>query len=119
MKGKIFFFLTGLVVVGISAYIACRTYDAYVEKALENDLLLKNAEALATEEFVGCDKVRYAPQCCIYVGVNGAITLSSGIVIEAEADGYVRFDGMVDCLNGGSICCTRVDCDELYSMIAK
>lgn len=27
-----------------------RTYDAYVEKTLENDLLLENAEALADNE---------------------------------------------------------------------
>ena len=39
--------LMGVAVVGLSAYVGYRTYDAYVEKTLENDLLLENAEALA------------------------------------------------------------------------
>ena len=42
--------LMGVAVVGLSAYVGYRTYDAYVEKETESNLLLENAEALADGE---------------------------------------------------------------------
>lgn len=39
--------LMGVVVVGLSAYVGYRTYDAY-NGVSEGDLLLENAEALAS-----------------------------------------------------------------------
>ena len=47
MKKKILMPLLGAVVLGMSAYAGYRTYDAY-NGASESDLLLADAEALAT-----------------------------------------------------------------------
>ena len=44
----------GAVVLGLSAYAGYRTYDAY-NGVSESELLLANAEALAIQEFMGCD----------------------------------------------------------------
>ena len=62
--------LMGVVVVGLSAYVGYRTYDAYVEKALENDLLLENAEALGSIEDWWNSKVYdcVEDQCSFTVG---------------------------------------------------
>ena len=49
MRKCLFVPLMGVVVLGLSAYVGYRTYNAYEEKALENDLLLDNVEALAVE----------------------------------------------------------------------
>lgn len=47
MKKKFFVPLMGALVLGVTAYAGYRTYDAYVEKETESNLLLENAEALA------------------------------------------------------------------------
>ncbi|MFQ7268407.1 MAG: hypothetical protein ACLRPS_16460 [Paraprevotella clara] len=49
MKKKFFAPLMGAVVLGLSAYAGYRTYDAY-NGVSESDLLLANAEALATDD---------------------------------------------------------------------
>ena len=46
-KRKLFAPLMGAVVLGLSAYAGYRTYDAYVEKQVESNLMLENIEALA------------------------------------------------------------------------
>lgn len=106
----------GVVVLGLSAYAGYRTYDAYA-KVSESDLLLANAEALALQEFMGCDRVRAKNTCSVYVGAKGEIKLFGGSVIKAGADGYVKFDGEVTCSGGGSTCCTMVECIDLYSLL--
>ena len=50
MKKKFFAPLMGALVLGLSAYVGYRTYDAYVEKETESNLLLENIEALANED---------------------------------------------------------------------
>ena len=50
MKKKFFVPLMGALVLGVTAYAGYRTYDAYVEKETESNLLLENAEALADGE---------------------------------------------------------------------
>ena len=50
MKKKFFVPLMGALVLGLSAYVGYRTYDAYVEKETESNLLLENIEALANED---------------------------------------------------------------------
>ena len=49
MKKKFFAPLIGAVVLGLSAYAGYRTYDAY-NGVSESDLLLANAEALASDD---------------------------------------------------------------------
>ena len=49
MKKKFFAPLMGAVVLGLSAYAGYRTYDAY-HGVSESDLLLANAEALASDD---------------------------------------------------------------------
>lgn len=49
-KRKFFAPLMGAVVLGLSAYAGYRTYDAY-HGVSESDLLLANAEALASGEY--------------------------------------------------------------------
>ena len=50
MKKKVFAPLMGAVVLGLSAYAGYRTYDAYAERQIANDLLLENVESLASED---------------------------------------------------------------------
>ena len=49
-KKKIGLSALGGVLLAVTAFSAYHTYDAYVEKEMENDLLLENAEALAQDE---------------------------------------------------------------------
>ena len=42
--------LMGVAVVDLSAYVGYRTYDAYAERQIANDLLLENVESLASED---------------------------------------------------------------------
>lgn len=116
MKKKFFVPLMGALVLGVTAYVGYCTYDAYVEKALENDLLLENAEALAIQEFMGCDCVRETSKCSVYVGAKGEVKLLGGTILKAGADGYVTFDGAVSCTKGGSTCCTMIECIDIYSL---
>ena len=67
MKRKFFAPLMGAVVLGLSAYAGYRTYDAY-NGVSESELLLANAEALAIQEFMGCDCYTSIRTCRIYVG---------------------------------------------------
>lgn len=48
-KRKFFAPLVGALVLGLSAYAGYRTYDAYVEKQFESNLMLENIEALAND----------------------------------------------------------------------
>ena len=63
--------LMGVAVVGLSAYVGYRTYDAYVEKQVESDLVLENIEALAQEDEV-------AMQDCTRAVVMGACIADDG-----------------------------------------
>ena len=118
MKKKIFMPLLGAVVLGMSAYAGYRTYDAY-NGVSESDLLLANAEALAIQEFMGCDCNRSTRTCRVYVGAKGKVKLLGGTILEAGANGYVEFDGEVICSKGGegSTCCTMVECIDIYEKI--
>ena len=49
-KKKIGLSALGGVLLAVTVFSAYRTYDAYVEKEMENGLLLENAEALALNE---------------------------------------------------------------------
>ena len=53
MKKKFFVPLMGALVLGVTAYAGYRTYDAYVEKQAESNLLLENIEALAEIDEAG------------------------------------------------------------------
>ena len=53
--------LMGVAVVGLSAYVGYRTYDAYVEKQTESNLLLENVEALASQDESEGDKPTVCP----------------------------------------------------------
>ena len=53
MKKKFFVPLMGALVLGVTAYAGYRTYNAYVEKQAESNLLLENIEALAEIDEAG------------------------------------------------------------------
>ena len=80
----------GAVVLGLSAYAGYRTYDAY-NGVSESELLLANAEALAIQEFMGCDCYTSIRTCRIYVGSTGGVKLRNGKILEPEADGYMEY----------------------------
>ena len=103
MKKKFFAPLMGAVVLGLSAYAGYRTYDAY-NGVSESELLLANAEALAIQEFMGCDCYTSIRTCRIYVGSTGGVKLRNGKILEPEADGYVEFVGEIVCSKGGNTC---------------
>ena len=84
---------------------------------LNRFLLLANAEALAIEEFMGCDCNRSTRTGRVYVGAKGKVKLLGGTILEAEANGYVEFDGEVICSKGGTMCCTMVECIDIYEKI--
>ena len=84
---------------------------------LNRFLLLANAEALAIQEFMGCDCYRSTSTCRVYVGAKGKVKLLGGTILEAGADGYVEFDGAVICSKGGKTCCTMVECIDIYELI--
>ena len=90
----------GAVVLGLSAYAGYRTYDAY-NGVSESELLLANAEALAIQEFMGCDCYTSIRTCRIYVWFNRGVKLRNGKILEPEADGYVEFVGEIVCSKGG------------------
>lgn len=106
----------GAVVLGLSAYAGYRTYDAY-NGVSESELLLANAEALAIQEFMGCDCYNSIRTCHIYVGATGRVKLLGGTILQAGADGYVEFVGEVVCSKGGNTCCTMAECIDLYEKI--
>lgn len=65
MKKNILVPLIGAVVLGLGAYVGYHTYDAYAETN-ESDMLLANAEALASGEngsytSWSCDASSYVP----------------------------------------------------------
>lgn len=69
---------------------------------LNRFLLLANAEALAIEEFMGCDCNRSTRTGRVYVGAKRKVKLLGGTILEAGANGYVEFDGEVICSKGGT-----------------
>ena len=116
MKRKFFAPLMGAVVLGLSAYAGYRTYDAY-NGVSESELLLANAEALAIQEFMGCDCYTSIRTCRIYVGSTVCVKLRDGKILEPGADGYVEFVGEIVCSKGGNTCCTMEECIDLYLII--
>ena len=60
---------------------------------------------------------RTQSQCSIYVGAKGKIKLLSGVIIEANASGYVNFDGQVVCSGNGDVLCKPVECIDIYETI--
>ena len=69
-KRKFFAPLMGAVVLGLSAYAGYRTYDAF-NGVSESDLLLANAEALASDSESGVDV-----KSCL--GITAPCKLSDG-----------------------------------------
>ena len=70
MRKRFFVPLIGAVVLGLSAYVGYRTYDTYNEVS-ENNLLLMNVEALASDAESGVEI-----ESCL--SIAGPCKLSSG-----------------------------------------
>lgn len=96
MNNKKFFApLMGAVVLGLSAYVGYRTYDAYVENPTESNLMLENIEALANDDEsssgnrwtgeIPCEKAEGSYRTCTSNGTGepcspaGAVTCKCGI----------------------------------------
>lgn len=117
MNNKKFFApLMGAVVLGLSAYAGYRTYDAY-NGVSESDLLLANAEALASGDEVNPAYKREEGDCVIDVGAKGKIKLLGGTILEADATGKISFTGKVVCKADGDLSCKPVECIDLYEVI--
>ena len=113
--------LMGVAVVGLSAYVGYRTYDAYVEKETESNLLLENAEALAQDESgTGCPKPYDVPDHYLgYVQKTGTQTIQFGgyieirgkrIPIEGKVGATITFTYEVgDCSNFSEGACCPYD----------
>ena len=89
----------------------------------ERDTFLDaNVEALAQQESGGADNnyrfEREDGKCRINVGVGGKIILKrTGLILNANTNGYVEFDGKVACKLGGSYECRTIECVDLYQVI--
>ena len=113
--------LMGVAVVGLSAYVGYRTYDAY-NGVSEGDLLLENIEALASQDESEGDKPTVCPNPYdvpdLYLGyiqrtgtqtvdAEGYITVANiRIPVGAKAGATIEFTYEIgDCSNSSKGAC--------------
>ena len=81
----------------------------------KSDLALENVEALSQgDASLDCRYVRKTDCCTIHVGTKGKVTLLSGTILTANAEGNITIDGVVICSSGGTSACKPVECIDLY-----
>ena len=100
MKKKFFVPLMGALVLGVTAYAGYRTYDAYVEKETESNLLLENAEALASPSEGGYGTQGVANGGTCWVFVNG---------VQKEGRKIQCYDSQTDTYCTPGICSITLD----------
>ena len=97
--------------------VAAGYFLTYLQSKLASpcDLALENVEALSQgDASLDCRYVRKTDCCTIHVGTKGKVTLLSGTILTANAEGNITIDGVVICSSGGTSACKPVECIDLY-----
>lgn len=81
------------------------------------DYIANNVDALANPEDFQTSYLREEGTCSIFVEAHSKVKLFNGTILEADANGEIRFDGKVVCIAGGTKSCTPIECATLYQVI--